>query len=138
MSYSIPDSELERIKPQISRIILSDPGFRQQLEEKIRTSVLGLAGPDQVQNVSINFEYAINNREASLNISVSLGELTGNYEVEVQSHSRSNSEVIGHSRSYSGSRPFQLPDGRWVTLDHVPKELAQEKIIEALGQINIS
>ena len=70
MSYSIPDSELERIKPQISRIILSDPGFRQQLEEKIRTSVQGLAGPDQVHNVSINFEYAINNREASLIISV--------------------------------------------------------------------
>ena len=133
--FSIDQSELDRIKPEIARAIFNDPGLRKQIEETITKAVQELAGPDQVQNVSINLEYAITNRESTLIIGVSLGELTGNYEVEVQAHSRSNSEVIRHSRNYSGSRPFQLPNGSWVTLDHVPIELAEEKIAEALGNI---
>ena len=129
--YTISPENQQRATQDIAKAIFNDKGFREKVHIAIKSAMDELAGPDQVQNVSVNLEYIINNSVATLQIGITFCELLGKYEVEIKNGRR----VSSHTRKYSGARPWQLPDGSWITLDHVPRELAEPAIAEALEKL---
>jgi len=115
----------EKAQPILAKAIL--PIILAKKKDSVQKSIDGLVEGQLVEN-QYSTRYEINNREAIGHIIVTLGPILGSMDVVV-----SGSKTKTHIRSYDGQRPFQLPDGSWVTTSHIPAELAIEKGKEAFG-----
>ena len=115
----------EKAQPILAKAILSI--ILEKKKNRVQEAIDGLVEGQSVDN-DYSTRYEINNREAVGHITVSLGSISGSMDVVV-----GGNKTKTHTRSYDGQRPFQLPDGNWVTASHIPAELAIEKGKEALG-----
>ena len=115
----------EKAQPILAKAIL--PIILEKQKKRVQEAIDGLVEGQSVAN-EYSIRYEINNREAIGHITVILGPISGSMDVVA-----GGSKTKTHTRSYDGQRPFKLPDGSWVTLSHIPAELAIEKGKEALG-----
>jgi len=130
-------SDISKVKSAIARqiapiILEAKKGIVQQAVDDIVES----EGQSVDNDYSTRFE--INDREATGIITISLGSISGPFDTVVQGHTRSTkndkAKVSSHTRHYEGERPFQLPNGSWVTSNQIPAELAEDAARKALGE----
>jgi len=102
------------------------PIILERKKAAVQAAIDGLVEGQGVDN-QYSTRYEINDRDAIGHITVNLGPISGSMEVVV-----GGNKTKTHTRTYDGQRPFQLPDGSWVTSSHIPAELAIERGKEAL------
>ena len=115
----------EKAIPILAKAIL--PIILEKQKKRVQEAIDGLVEGQSVAN-EYSTRYEINNREAVGHIIVNLGPISGSMDVVV-----GGNKTKTHTRSYDGQRPFQLPNGDWITASHIPAELAIEKGKEALN-----
>ena len=135
---SLLEGAISTLKRTVARQVL--PKMIEDLENKVQKAV-DVIVEDQGQSVNNTYshEYAINDTEATVTITISLGPISGPFDTVVQGHSRSTknndkAKVSSHTRHYEGERPFQLSNGSWVTSSSIPIELARDAAQKALGE----
>ena len=144
------DGVLDRMKSKLARKLL--PKMLENMKGTVQKAVDGIV-EDQGQAVDNDYStrFEINDREATGIVTIMLDPISGPFETMVQAHNRSTTNngrdanghprpsslthrVVSHSRHYEGERPFQLPNGNWVTSKRIPAELARDAARKALGE----
>ena len=144
------DGILDKLKSKLARQLL--PKMLENMKNTVQQAVDGIVeseGQSVDNDYSTRFE--INDRESTGIITILLGPISGPFDTVVQAHNRTtknngldanghtrptsgNNKVSSHTRHYEGERPFQLPNGNWVTSNHIPAELARDAGRKALGE----
>jgi len=139
----------EKAQPILAKVIL--PKILENMKNTVQQAVDGIVeseGQSVDNDYSTRFE--INDHESTGFVTILLGPISGSFDTVVQAHSRqtknngldanghtrpmsNQAKVSSHTRHYEGERPFQLSNSSWVTLSHIPAELAIQKVKETLG-----
>ena len=146
----LSDGVLDKLKSKLARKLL--PKMLENMKGTVQQAVDGIV-ENQGQSVDNDYStrFEINDREATGIVTIILGPISGPFDTVVQAHNRSTTNngrdanghtrpsslshrVVSHSRHYEGERPFQLPNGNWVTSNRIPAELAKDAARKALGE----
>ena len=119
------DEAQAKINMALAKAIL--PVLLERKKVTVQQAIDGLVEGQGVNN-QYSTRYEINDQGAIGHITVNLGPISGSQEVVV-----GGNKTKTHTRTYDGQRPFQLPDGNWVTSSHIPAWLAKEHGYKALG-----
>jgi len=146
-----PDEDmLDKLKSKLARQLL--PKMLENMKNTVQQAVDGIVeseGQSVDNDYSTRFE--INDRESTGIVTILLGPISGPFDTVVQAHTRTTknngldanghtrptsgtNKVSSHTRHYEGERPFQLPNGSWVTSNRIPVELARDAARKALGE----
>ena len=144
------DGMLDKLKSKLARQLL--PKMLENMKNTVQQAVDGIVeseGQSVDNDYSTKFE--INDRESTGIVTILLGPISGPFDTVVQAHNRTTknngldanghtrptsgtNKVSSHTRHYEGERPFQLPNGSWVTSSNIPAELARDTAHKALGE----
>ena len=146
----LSEGVLDKLKSTLARQLL--PKVLENMKGIVQQAVDGIV-ENQGQSVDTDYStrFEINDREATGIVTIMLGPISGPFDTVVQAHNRSTTHngrdanghtrpsslshrVVSHSRHYEGERPFQLPNGSWVTSNRIPAELARDAAHKALGE----
>ena len=134
----LSDGALNKLTSKLARQIL--PKMLENMKNNVQQAVDGIV---ESQGQSVDNDYStrfeINDRESTGIITILLGPISGPFDTVVQGHNRTTknkeqAKVSSHTRHYEGERPFQLPNGSWVTSSNIPAELARDTAHKALGE----
>lgn len=110
------------------------PEVLQAMEDEIKSVVDGLIEGQQAEN-SYSHEYNISGDTVEGTITFELGQIQGSYESQISKHSREGGSVKSHTRTYQNKRPFQLPDGSWITSETIPQEVIEAAIEKPVQEL---
>jgi len=132
------DGALDKFKSKLARQFL--PKMLEDMKNTVQQAVDGIVeGQGQSVDNDYSTRFEINDRESTGIVIIILGSISGPFDAVVQGHKRTTknnvqTKVSSHTRHYEGERPFQLPDGSWVTSNRIPAELARDAARKALGE----
>ena len=144
------DGMLDKLKSKLARQLL--PKMLENMKNTVQQAVDGIVESEgQAVDNDYSTRFEINDRESTGIVTILLGPISGPFDTVVQAHTRTtknngldanghtrptsgNNKVSSHTRHYEGERPFQLPNGSWVTSNHIPAELARDAGRKALGE----
>ena len=144
------DGMLDKLKSKLARQLL--PKMLENMKNTVQQAVDGIVESEgQAVDNDYSTRFEINDRESTGIVTILLGPISGPFDTVVQAHTRTTknngldanghtrptsnqNRISSHTRHYEGERPFQLPNGNWVTSNHIPAELARDAGRKALGE----